>query len=77
MTRSPRHSYPDAERGRLDRRHRRGVAKALADADVDYEIVVVDDSSTDGTEGVVRELAAENEEVRYRRSQALSYAPSA
>jgi dolichol-phosphate mannosyltransferase len=44
------------------------LAAALEGAKVEYEIVVVDDESTDGTEGVVRELASENASVRYHRS---------
>jgi dolichol-phosphate mannosyltransferase len=44
------------------------LAGALEGAGVDYEIVVVDDASGDGTEGVVRELAAENPRVRYHLS---------
>jgi dolichol-phosphate mannosyltransferase len=45
-----------------------GIVRALERAGVEYEVVVVDDSSSDGTEGVVRELAAGNPRVRYHRS---------
>jgi dolichol-phosphate mannosyltransferase len=44
------------------------VAAALELASVDYEILVIDDASTDETEGVVRELAAGNPRVRYHLS---------
>lgn len=44
------------------------VAAALERADIDYEVVVVDDASSDGTVGAVREVAAENPRVRYHRS---------
>ena len=45
-----------------------GVAKALADAGIEHELIVVDDASADETEGVVRELAVTNVHVRYYRS---------
>jgi dolichol-phosphate mannosyltransferase len=44
------------------------IAGHLEEAGIEYEIVVVDDSSSDGTEGVVRELAAANPRIRYHRS---------
>ena len=41
---------PRAQRGRLDRRHGDGAPpRRLSDAGIDYEIVVVDDASVDGT----------------------------
>lgn len=46
----------------------RGAVHALKRADIDYEILVIDDSSTDGTAAAVRELAETNERVRCYRS---------
>jgi dolichol-phosphate mannosyltransferase len=45
-----------------------GAVEALTNADIDYEILVIDDSSTDGTAAVVQELAETNERVRCYRS---------
>ncbi len=44
------------------------IAEHLDAQRIDYEIVVVDDASTDATEPVVRELAGANPRVRYHRS---------
>ncbi len=44
------------------------LARALEEASIDYEIVVVDDASTDDTAVVVRALAGENPRVRYHLS---------
>jgi dolichol-phosphate mannosyltransferase len=44
------------------------AAEALERADIDYEILVIDDSSTDGTAAAVRKLADTNERVRCYRS---------
>jgi len=44
------------------------VADALRQARIEYEIVVVDDASRDGTAGVVAELSAANPRVRCVRS---------
>jgi dolichol-phosphate mannosyltransferase len=41
---------------------------ALERAEIDYEILVIDDSSTDGTAAAVRKLADANERVRCYRS---------
>jgi dolichol-phosphate mannosyltransferase len=45
-----------------------GLVKALEGAAIDYEILVVDDSSTDRTRAVVQHLGAENARIRYHRS---------
>jgi dolichol-phosphate mannosyltransferase len=42
----------------------RNVAAALDGEGIDYEVVVIDDSSTDGTAEVVKQVAAENDRVR-------------
>jgi dolichol-phosphate mannosyltransferase len=44
------------------------VAAALEAAERDYEIIVVDDASTDGTAAVVEHLAAQNPRIRIYRS---------
>jgi dolichol-phosphate mannosyltransferase len=45
-----------------------GLTRALDDASIDYEVLVVDDSSTDRTRAVVQQAGAENQRVRYHRS---------
>jgi dolichol-phosphate mannosyltransferase len=45
-----------------------GLVKALEEANIDYEILVVDDSSTDRTRAVVQHMAAENARIRYHES---------
>jgi dolichol-phosphate mannosyltransferase len=45
-----------------------GIAEALEREGIDYEIVVIDDSSTDGTAAAVAELGAENERIHSLRS---------
>ena len=45
-----------------------GLVTALEGAGIDYEILVVDDSSTDRTRAVVQHMAAENPRVRYHGS---------
>jgi dolichol-phosphate mannosyltransferase len=45
-----------------------GVTRALDKEGTDYEILVIDDASTDGTAGVVDERAANNERIRCLRS---------
>ena len=59
----PAHNEAGGVRQTLD-----GVAAVLDRALVDYEILVVDDASTDETEAVVRSVAASNPRVRYHRS---------
>jgi dolichol-phosphate mannosyltransferase len=45
-----------------------GAAAALRKAGIDYEVVVVDDSSTDGTAAAVEELARDDPAIRAMRS---------
>ena len=45
-----------------------GVTEALGAASIDYEVLVVDDASTDSTREIVEGIAAENPRVRYHRS---------
>ncbi len=45
-----------------------GIVRALDDASVDYEIVVVDDASVDRTAETVRSLAGDNPRIRYHLS---------
>ena len=45
-----------------------GVVAALGPAGIDYEVLVVDDASIDGTRAVVEAIVADNENVRYHRS---------
>jgi dolichol-phosphate mannosyltransferase len=45
-----------------------GLVRALEEARIDYEILVVDDSSTDRTRAVVQHMAAENARIRYHQS---------
>ena len=44
------------------------VTAVLDEAQIDHEVIVVDDASSDGTGGLVRSLAAANPRVRYERS---------
>jgi len=46
----------------------RSVTGRLRDEGIDYEVVVIDDASTDGTAAVVARLAEEDPNVRYVRS---------
>ena len=47
------------------------VRAILASRDVDLEVVVLDDSSTDGTDAIVRQLAEQDARVRLVRGQQL------
>ena len=47
------------------------VRAILASRDVDLEVVVLDDSSTDGTDAIVRQLAEQDARVRLVRGQPL------
>ena len=47
------------------------VRAVLASRDVTFEVVVMDDSSTDGTDAIVQALAAEDPRVRLERAPAL------
>ncbi len=62
--------HPGAQRGRVDRETpSRAIASALDAEGIDYEILVVDDASTDATADVGRELArGDNPRVRCHRS---------
>jgi dolichol-phosphate mannosyltransferase len=51
----------------IDDTVRRMIAR-LSDAEIDYEIVVIDDASTDGTAEVVQRLHAEDPRVSVHRS---------
>ena len=44
------------------------IAKRLDAEGVDYEIVAVDDASSDGTETVIRAAGETNAQIRYHRS---------
>ncbi len=45
-----------------------GLATTLAAEDIDHELLVSDDASTDRTAEVVQELAGANQRIRYQRS---------
>jgi dolichol-phosphate mannosyltransferase len=45
------------------------TAAVLHAAGIDYELLVVDDASTDETPGIVRALGAANQRIRYVRSE--------
>ena len=44
------------------------IVSALSREEIDYEVIVIDDSSTDGTAGVVADLSTESPQVRCIRS---------
>jgi dolichol-phosphate mannosyltransferase len=44
------------------------VRRRLSEEEIEHEILVVDDASTDGTTAIVKRLAASDETVRYLRS---------
>jgi len=45
-----------------------GIVNALESAGIDYEVLVIDDSSTDNTSDIVGSLTASNQRVRYQLS---------
>jgi dolichol-phosphate mannosyltransferase len=59
----PAHNEADVIEGTL-----RGVSAAMDEAELDHEIIVVDDASTDGTAGIVEAFAAGHPHVRCLRS---------
>lgn len=59
----PAHNERDSIRATLDE-----IAQHLEARGIDYEIVAVDDASTDDTAAVIREAARTNPRVRYHRS---------
>jgi dolichol-phosphate mannosyltransferase len=59
----PAHDEAESIRATLE-----PIAHALEEAGIEYEIVVIDDASSDGTGDVVRAIATENPHVRYHLS---------
>jgi dolichol-phosphate mannosyltransferase len=60
----PAHNEADSIDGTV-----RDVCAALEGEEVDYEVLVIDDASTDGTSAIVEGLAASNPRVRSYRSR--------
>jgi dolichol-phosphate mannosyltransferase len=59
----PAHNEAGSIRSTID-----DIVERLDEAGIAYEIIVVDDASTDGMDGVVQELAVANPRIRYHRS---------
>jgi dolichol-phosphate mannosyltransferase len=59
----PAHNEAGSIRTTID-----GIADALEGTGIDYEVLVVDDASTDDTGDVVRSVAATNPRIRYHLS---------
>ena len=62
--------HPRAQRGGVDRRDGHGGDPSSARLRrIDYEVVIVDDASTDRTAAIVRALADADDGIRYLRNQ--------
>jgi dolichol-phosphate mannosyltransferase len=60
----PAHNEERSITGTID-----GLVQALEGAGIDYETLIVDDSSTDRTRAIVQRIGSENPRVRYHKSR--------